>query len=67
MYELNEKLAGDTAVAEGMTDSLELAKFYQATILSDMEELRKVADEAEQLLPKDMMPYPTYADMLFYV
>ena len=67
LYELNEKLAGDTAVAEGMTDSLELAKFYQATILSDMEELRKVADEAEQLLPKDMMPYPTYADMLFYV
>ena len=67
LYELNEKLVADRIKAENMTDSLELARFYQSTILADMEAVRKIADEAEEELPKDMMPYPTYADMLFYV
>ena len=24
-------------------------------------------EEAEEVIPKDMIPYPTYADILFYV
>ena len=67
LYDLNEKLIADREEAEGISDSLEMAKTYQSTILADMEAIREIADKAEQLIPKDMMPYPTYSDMLFYV
>jgi glutamine synthetase len=60
-----EKLAADTRAAEGMTKVLETAAFYQATVLSDMEELRKYADEAEALIPDEYLCYPTYGQMLF--
>ena len=36
--ELSEMLVADTAKAETIEDSLEAAKFYQSTILKDMEE-----------------------------
>ena len=65
--ELNEKLVADRVEAEKMTDSLAAAKFYQETILADMQAIREVADKAEEIIPSDLMPYPTYADMLFYV
>ncbi|MDO5127412.1 MAG: glutamine synthetase III [Eubacteriales bacterium] len=65
--ELNEKLIEDRIKAEAMTDSLALAKFYQETILTDMAEIRTIADAAEEVIPAEMMPYPSYADMLFYV
>ena len=65
--ELNEKLIADRKTAEAMTDSLEAAKFYQSVILKDMEDIRAVADAAEEVIPKELMPYPTYADILFYV
>ncbi|MDD6102461.1 MAG: glutamine synthetase III [Clostridiales bacterium] len=65
--ELNDKLIADRCYAESMTDSLETAKYYRSTILQDMEAIRKLADEAEEVIPKDMIPYPTYADILFYV
>ncbi len=53
--------------AEEKDDELKKAQFYQAVILSDMEEIRKIADAAEADMPKEFIPYPTYADMLFYV
>ena len=61
------KLIADTDTAEAMADELEKAKYYQGTILTDMAELRAVADEAEALIPDDMLPYPDYAKILFYV
>lgn len=65
--ELEAKLEADTAKAEGMGESLETAKFYHDTIKEEMDAIREAADEAETLLPADVLPYPTYADMLFYV
>ena len=64
---LYEKLIADKEKAESMTDSLAEAKFYQATIIEDMHAIRAIADEVEKLLPADELPYPSYADMLFYV
>ena len=63
----NEKLKKDTEKAQKLTDSLKQATFYHETVIKDMEELRKVADEAEGLIPEDLLPYPTYEQMLFYV
>jgi glutamine synthetase len=62
-----EKLKADTAKAKATDDVLENAKLYQAEVLEDMEELRKSADEAETLIPDDLLPYPTYGKLLFYI
>ena len=60
-----EKLSVDTKQAEGKSDVLECAKYYESTILKDMEELRRFVDEAEELIPDQYLPYPTYGAMLF--
>ncbi|MBQ0027849.1 MAG: glutamine synthetase type III, partial [Lachnospiraceae bacterium] len=64
---LTEKLVADTAKVEGIEDMLEAALFYKDTIIPDMEAIRTVADATELIMPADVLPYPTYADMLFYV
>jgi glutamine synthetase len=60
-----QKLSADTKLAEEKTEALETAKFYQETVLADMDDLRKHADEAEILIPDDYLSYPTYGQMLF--
>ena len=59
------KLYEDTKTAESKTDALDTAKFYQETVLADMEELRRYADQAEALIPEKYLSYPTYGQMLF--
>jgi glutamine synthetase len=62
-----EKLSEDVEATEKISDSLAQAKGYHEVVLEDMADLRKVADAMEPLIPTDMMPYPTYEDILFYV
>lgn len=62
-----EKLKADTAQAHGIEDPQKCADMYESVVLADMEELRKAADEAEELIPDTLLPYPTYGRMLFYV
>jgi glutamine synthetase len=65
MSEALKKLAADTTVAEGKTEVLDQASYYQKTILTDMDEVRKYADAAEALVPDSYLGYPTYGQMLF--
>ncbi|SCY13332.1 glutamine synthetase [Butyrivibrio hungatei] len=65
MSEAIKKLAADTTVAEGKTEVLDQASYYQKTILADMDEVRKYADAAEALVPDSYLGYPTYGQMLF--
>ncbi|MDD6402205.1 MAG: glutamine synthetase III [Lachnospiraceae bacterium] len=65
--DLNDKLVADRKKAEAMEDSLDMAKFYQTEILADMAAIRTIADEAEEVIPEELMPYPSYTKMLFYV
>ena len=67
IYDAVQALAEDTEKVEGMSDELAAAKFYQATILEDMSKLRALADAAEEMIPDGVLPYPSYADILFYV
>ncbi len=60
-----EKLAADTKIAEDEENLLKQAAYYQATILKDMDELRKYADMAEAVIPDKYLSYPTYGQMLF--
>ncbi|AEE15845.1 glutamine synthetase III [Treponema brennaborense] len=43
------------------------AKFYTASVIPAMTELRAVADELETLVGEDYWPFPTYGDLLFRV
>lgn len=53
LYTLSEKLAADTAEAEGLTDNAKASFFYHDTIIKDMDDIRAVADKAEVKLPKE--------------
>ena len=63
-----ETLKADTATALASSDDvLACSKAYQETVLEDMETLRKSADEAEALIPDELLPYPTYDELLFSI
>ena len=63
-----ETLKADTAKALASSDDvLACSKAYQETVLEDMETLRKSADEAEALIPDELLPYPTYDELLFSI
>lgn len=47
--------------------SEKLAKYYHDTVLSQMNEVRAIADELETLVGKGYWPFPTYTDLLFSV
>ena len=63
-----ETLKADTAKALASSDDvLACSKAYQGTVLEDMDVLRKSADEAEALIPDELLPYPTYDELLFSI
>ena len=63
-----ETLKADTAKALASSDDvLACSKAYQETVLEDMVTLRKSADEAEALIPDELLPYPTYDELLFSI
>ena len=53
--------------AKDIDNNEELAKFYHDTILSQMNEVRAIADELETIVGKGYWPFPTYTDLLFSV
>ena len=53
--------------AKDCDDSEKLAKYYHDTVLSQMNEVRAIADELETLVGKGYWPFPTYTDLLFSV
>jgi len=48
-------------------DNKELSVYYKDVVIPSMQELRTVVDELEVNVGSGYWPYPTYADMLFYV
>lgn len=56
-----EKAGSETSSA------LKQAETFSKTVVPAMEALRADADKLEAILPKDMYPFPTYADLLFNV
>lgn len=42
------------------------AILFRDQVVPQMEKIRASVDQAEKLLPKDALPFPNYADMLFY-
>ncbi|MCR4961883.1 MAG: glutamine synthetase III [Lachnospiraceae bacterium] len=65
--ELVDRLGEDTKEAETIADPMEQARFYRDHVVEDMAALRAVMDPTEELIPDELLPYPTYGQMLFYV
>ncbi len=60
-------LQKDLETAEATQEPLAAAKLYETSILKDLEEIRESADQAEALIPDQLLPYPTYDRLLFGV
>ena len=54
------------AIASKAGDSKKQAIIYRDQVLPSMNELREVADKLETVVSKELWPFPTYADILFY-
>ena len=67
MFRKLRSLEEDIDRASAVKDSLAQAQFFRSNILSDMEDLRKVADKLETLVSKEYWPFPTYTELLFSV
>ena len=57
----------EAAVDGCPADTTECAMYDHETVIPAMEAAREVADELELLVAKKAWPFPTYADLLFYV
>ena len=58
-------LEANTDKASNIGNMEKKAAAYRDTVFTAQAELRQDIDALEQLLPKDLWPVPTYADMLF--
>ncbi len=54
-----------TASADSLEGMQAIADSYHKDVLTKMEELRLIANEAEALIPDSKLPYPTYDQLLF--
>ena len=67
IFALTTQLKNAVSSAERSEDILEKACEYRNNILTLMADIRKYADSAESVMPKDYWPYPTYGDLLFKI
>ena len=61
------KLIADEKKYKTTWSNFNKAKYCKATLLKDMEEVRKYADEMELLIGKEFYAFPTYEDILYSV
>ncbi len=65
LYKKTEALEAAILGAKEYTQAKELADYFHDTVFSAMQELRAVADEIEVLIGEEVLPYPTYGQLLF--
>ncbi len=66
-YEANLALAEIIPIAKQTADFKVASKIYLEKVIPAMENLRKLCDTLEVVIPKSYWPLPTYSDMLFSV
>ncbi len=64
-YKNLTKLEAATAKAQETDDTVKKAEAYRDKVVTAVQALRADIDALEMLVPKDMWPVPTYADLLF--
>lgn len=63
----SEELLSEISTVEAIDDMEKASFYYYETIIPKMEEIRVIADQTEELLPDDMLPYPSYEELLFSI
>ena len=53
------------AKAQAVADTVKKAEAYRDRVVTAMRALRTDVDAIEMIVPADMWPVPTYADLLF--
>ena len=66
-YTLLGLLKKNIETAMAIEDPGQAATAYCNVVKAAMENLREVADQIEELIPEDMMPYPNYEKLMFSV
>ncbi|OPY78122.1 MAG: Glutamine synthetase [Syntrophorhabdus sp. PtaU1.Bin058] len=64
-YKGLEKLEAAVAKAQGIADTVKKAENYRDKVVTAMQALRTDIDALEMIVPRDMWPVPTYAELLF--
>jgi glutamine synthetase len=59
------KLEAAVEKAQATKDTIKQAEAYRDRVVTAMKDLRADIDAVEMIVPKDMWPVPTYADLLF--
>ena len=67
IYKITNKLDKEVKNIYSMNDFSAISFAIKDTLIPIMNSLRKVVDEAEVVVGSQYWPYPTYADMLFYI
>ncbi|WP_099204580.1 glutamine synthetase III family protein [Scatolibacter rhodanostii] len=67
LYQKLGKLEEKMVQAGTITDTLELAQYYQNAVFASMSDARTIADELETLVSKKYWTLPTYGELLYSV
>ena len=67
IYRCANKLDNEVNKIGKMSDIVEISFEIKDNLIPLMDELRKAVDEAEVIVGSQYWPYPSYADMLFYI
>lgn len=62
-----QALDGELQALEQFSSMQEAADYCHKTILATMDQLRRYADQAEEKIPDELLPYPTYDKLLFSI
>lgn len=66
LYEKCEELSDMLIVSKSFTPE-ESLKYLSTDVIQKMNELRTISDEIESFIPRNIMPYPSYSELLFSV
>ena len=66
LYEKSEELSNMLILSKNFNteDSL---RYLSSDVIQKMNEIRTISDEIEAYIPRNMMPYPSYSELLFSV
>ena len=67
IYKELEVLEKKVQLAEKTEGVFEKADYYKSVVLPAMEKLRTGCDSAEEIMPAEYWPYPTYAQIMYSV
>ena len=67
IYELLQTLEKATEKRLSIVGTAERGNYYKDELLGNMNKLREVVDSLEKIMPADLWPVPTYAEMLYSV